>query len=92
VVAGRVAIVAEQRARLLEALRARGIDVAPSQANVLWLSAAGLEGSELAHRLQRHGVLVAAGGPLGDPARVRASVHGGDGADRLLRALDLALA
>jgi histidinol-phosphate aminotransferase len=92
VVAGRVATVAAERARLLETLRARHIDVAPSQANVLWLRAPGVDGAELAHRLERHGVLVANGGPLGDAARVRASIHGRHAGDRLLRALDRALA
>jgi histidinol-phosphate aminotransferase len=91
VVAGRASTVATERARLLEALRTRDIDVAPSQANVLWLGAPGVEGAELAHRLERHGVLVAAGALLGDGARVRASIHGREAGDRLLRALDLAL-
>jgi histidinol-phosphate aminotransferase len=89
VVAGRVATVAAERARLLEALGERGIDVAPSQANVLWLGAEGLDGAELAHRLERHGVIVAPGGPLGDDGHVRASIQGRGAGDRLLRALDL---
>jgi histidinol-phosphate aminotransferase len=92
VVAGRAATVAAERARLLEALRTREIDVSPSQANVLWLRALGVEGAELAHRLERHGILVAVGGPLGDGARVRVSIQGREAGDRLLRALDLALA
>jgi histidinol-phosphate aminotransferase len=92
VVAGRAATVATERARLLEALRTREIDVSPSQANVLWLGAPGVEGAELAYRLERHGILVAVGRPLGDGARVRASIQGREAGDRLLRALDLALA
>jgi histidinol-phosphate aminotransferase len=89
VVAGRVAAVADERERLLEAVRGLGLDVNPSQANVLWLAAPGVAGAELAHRLERHGVLVAPGGPLGDDARVRVSVHRRESGDQLLRALEL---
>lgn len=91
VVAERVASVHAERERLLAALAALDVDldVAPSQANVLWLSVAGVDGAELAHRLERQGVLVAPGGPLGDGARVRASVHRRAAGDRLLRALEL---
>ena len=89
VVAGRVAAVAGERERLLEAVRGLGLDVSPSQANVLWLAAPGVGGAELAHRLERHGVLVAPGGPLGDDARVRVSIHRRASGDRLLRALEL---
>jgi histidinol-phosphate aminotransferase len=81
--------VAGERERLLEAVRGLGLDVSPSQANVLWLAAPGVGGAELAHRLERHGVLVAPGGPLGDDARVRVSIHRRASGDRLLRALEL---
>jgi len=91
VVAGRVAAVSAERARLLEAVRASGIEAAPSQANFLWLRAGGLDGAELARRLERHGVIVAPGGPLGDGERVRAAVQRSEAADRLLRALELEL-
>jgi histidinol-phosphate aminotransferase len=91
VVAGRAVTVAAERARLREELRARALDVGASQANLVWMGARGLDGAELAHRLERHGVLVASGGPLGDAARVRAAIHGREAGDRLLRALDLAL-
>jgi histidinol-phosphate aminotransferase len=89
VVAGRAAVVASERARLLEAARALGADAVPSQANVLWLRADGVAGAELARRLERHGVIVAPGGPLGDGERVRASVQRPEAGDRLLRALEL---
>jgi histidinol-phosphate aminotransferase len=92
VVAGRCAMVASERARLSEALRDLGVDVAPSQANVLWLRADGVNGGELARRLDRHGVIVAAGGPLGDDARVRAAIQRPEAGDRLLRALELSAA
>jgi len=88
VVAGRSATVAAERARLLAAVRTLGIEAVPSQANVLWLRAAGVDGGELARRLERHGVIVAAGGPLGDGDRVRAAIHGREAGDRLLRALE----
>jgi histidinol-phosphate aminotransferase len=91
VVAGRAAVVAAERARLLEPLRALGVDVAPSQANVLWLRARGIDGAELARRLDRHGVIVAPGGALGDAERVRVTVQRPEAGDRLLRALELAL-
>jgi histidinol-phosphate aminotransferase len=91
VVAGRAAMVATQRARLVEGLRDLGLDVAPSQANVLWLRADAIDGGELAHRLERHGVIVAPGGPLGDAARVRATVQRPEAGDRLMRALELVL-
>src|ERR687888_859252 len=75
VVAGRAAAVDAERGRLLRAVRALGADVAESQANFLWLGFGALDGAELARRLARHGVIVAAGGPLGDGDRVRAAVH-----------------
>jgi histidinol-phosphate aminotransferase len=89
VVAGRAAMVAAERGRLSEAVRALGLQVTPSQANVLWLGAEGVNGGELARRLERHGVIVAPGGPLGDDAFVRVSIQRPEASDRLLRALEL---
>ena len=67
--------------------RGRGPRRAASQANVLWVAAPGLDGAELARRLERAGVVVAPGGPLGDAARVRVTVPPGrEDADRALRA------
>ena len=76
-----------------EALRERpGLTATPSQANVLWLRADGMPGAELAARMERTGVVVAGGGPLGDPDRVRVRVpHRPGHGERLLRALDLAV-
>src|ERR687887_406029 len=82
VVAGRAAAVDAERGRLLPAVRALGADVAESQANFLWLGFGALDGAELARRLERHGVIVAAGGPLGDGDRVRAAVHRREAGDR----------
>jgi hypothetical protein len=68
-------MVAAERARLTGAVRELGLQVTPSQANVLWLRAEGAGGGELARRLERHGIIVAPGGPLGDDARVRVSIQ-----------------
>jgi histidinol-phosphate aminotransferase len=92
VVAGRAAMVASERARLGDTLRDLGLQVAPSQANFLWLRADGVHGGELARRLDRHGVIVAPGGPLGDDAYVRAAIQRPEAGDRLLRALELSAA
>jgi histidinol-phosphate aminotransferase len=89
VVAGRAAMVTAERARVAGALRELGLHVAPSQANFLWLRADGVNGGELARRLERHGVIVAPGGPLGDDACVRAALQRPEAGDRLLRALEL---
>jgi histidinol-phosphate aminotransferase len=87
-VEARAAAVARERARLAGELTAAGFDVAPSQANVLWLQSEALDGGELARRLERARVLVAAGGALGDAARIRLTVPPDrEGADRALRAL-----
>jgi histidinol-phosphate aminotransferase len=88
IVAGRAAAVAVERMRLTEGARALGFRVASSQANVLWLAADGIDGAEVTRRLERTGVLVAAGGALGDARRVRLTVPPQpDAADRALRAL-----
>jgi histidinol-phosphate aminotransferase len=83
--------VSRERARLLEGMRALGLDAEPSQANFIWTRAPGLSGEELAGRLRRQGVIVAPGGPLGADDHVRATVRDGGAADRLLRALENAV-
>ena len=89
-VAKRARVVGAQRTRAVEALRDTAYEVQPSQANVLWLRLPGVDGAELAQRLERHAVLVQSGGGLGEPGHVRASVHLPEHVDRLLRALELA--
>lgn len=84
----RVRIVAEQRMRLMSDLRSRGIQVADSAANFLWVSAPGLSGGELAGRLADSGVIVAAGAPLGQQQHVRIAIRDSAASDRLLSALD----
>jgi histidinol-phosphate aminotransferase len=83
----RRSLVIEQRARVLHALHDLPVDAPPSEANFVWLHAAGLNGSELAGRLERAGVRVAPGGPLGADDHVRAAIRGAAGAERLLGAL-----
>jgi hypothetical protein len=93
VVTWRAAAVARERARLAPALRERGFDLAASEANVLCVAAAHIDGVELARRLERAGVIVAAGGALGDAARVRVNVPPRrDDADRVVPAFERAAA
>jgi histidinol-phosphate aminotransferase len=84
--------VAVERIRLTAALRRRGFEVADSQANFLWAAHPTLDGGELAARLSRAGVLVAAGAALGEPRHVRISLRNPAASDRLLTAIDGTLA
>jgi len=84
----RAAIVAHQRTRVVEALRDTPVEVQPSQANVLWMRVRGMDGAELARRLELHGVIVQAGGAIGQPDHIRASVHLAPHAERLMHALE----
>jgi histidinol-phosphate aminotransferase len=87
----RVAEIAAERVRLIAALRARRFDVTESQANFVWAAHLVVEGDDLAARLARAGVLVAAGSALGEPRHVRVAVHDDATSDRLLAALDKTL-
>ncbi len=90
--ARRGAAVAAAREPLRRSLRELGLDVAPSQANVLWCAHRDLPGAELAARLRRSGIVVADGGPLGDPARVRITIPAAEEHGlRLVRAVELAV-
>ncbi len=91
-IAHRVATICEQRPRLTAALRERGFVLSDSQANFLWAAHPALEGAELANRLARAGVLIAAGDALGEPGHVRIGLYSSGAGDRLLDALDKALA
>jgi histidinol-phosphate/aromatic aminotransferase/cobyric acid decarboxylase-like protein len=90
-IARRRALVIEQRVRVLGALHDLPVDAPPSEANFVWLHAAGLTGAQLAGRLERHGVRVAPGGPLGADDHVRTAIRGAAGTERLLGALTQAL-
>ena len=86
VLARRVATVRAERARLTDVLRGRGLHVARSEANVLWIGADGIDGGELAARLHRAKVRVAEGARFGDPSRIRVAVQTRPAGDRLLAA------
>jgi histidinol-phosphate aminotransferase len=73
------------------ALRERGFEVSESQANFLWAAHPTLSGSELATRLARTGVLIAAGDALGEPQHVRIALVSARATDRVLNAVDKAL-
>src|SRR5207244_3366869 len=60
----RRSMVVEQRRRVLDALHDLPVDAPPSEANFVWLHAAGVDGAGLAARLEQAGVIVAPGGPL----------------------------
>lgn len=81
-------LVISQRRRLEGALGGLPVDAAPSQANFVWMSSPGLTGAELAGRLERAGVIVAPGAPLGDERHVRVSIRGPAATERLLQALE----
>ena len=92
VIEQRVRRVSQERERLTTALRQRHFDVSNSQANFVWVAHPTIDGSELAARLARSGILVAAGDALGEPRHVRVSVHDDASSTRFLSALDRALA
>jgi histidinol-phosphate aminotransferase len=87
----RRAMVTEQRARIMAALRDLPADATDSQANFVWLAAEGLTGAQLAVRLGRERVTVAPGGPLGAEDHIRASIRDAGATGRLLSALEKAL-
>jgi histidinol-phosphate aminotransferase len=89
--AQRVAVVRVERAMLTAQLRARGFQVSDSQANFLWAAHPRLRGGELAARLERAGVLVAAGAALGEPDHMRIALRDRGASTRLLAAIDKAL-
>jgi histidinol-phosphate aminotransferase len=83
----RRALVREQRARIYAGLEGLRVTAAPSQANFVWLRAEGMNGEELASRLEQARVRVALGGPLGDERYVRAAIRDEHATTRLLWAL-----
>jgi histidinol-phosphate aminotransferase len=89
--AQRVQTICQERPRLTASLRERGFDVTDSQANFLWAAHPSLPGAELAARLARAGVLVAAGDALGAPRHVRIAIRSAAASSRLLSAVDKAI-
>jgi histidinol-phosphate aminotransferase len=70
-VAGRVAHARHGRARLLEAMRAAGLEPEPSQANFVYAEVPGREGAEVANALLSEGVIVRALAGFGAPGAIR---------------------
>jgi histidinol-phosphate aminotransferase len=89
--AKRVRRVSKERMRLTTALRQRHIEVSDSQANFLWVAHPTLDGGELATRLARSGILVAAGDALGEPRHIRILIRDEAASTRLINAIDRAL-
>ena len=89
--ARRQQVVVERR-RLLDELTSLPVDATPSQANVLWLRAPGMTGLELADKLRRGGVIVAPGAAVGANEHVRATIQSRVASERLVQALQSALA
>jgi histidinol-phosphate aminotransferase len=87
-IARRRALVIEQRRRIERALPDLSVDAPESQANFVWLHSPGFTGSQLAAHMEKQGVTVAPGGPLGADDHVRASIRGSVATDRLLSALE----
>jgi histidinol-phosphate aminotransferase len=79
--------VARERKVLTEQLRELGVDVTDSQANFLWIRVPDLSGDQLANALRKQGVIVAAGGPLGEDHHIRAAVRNQQASTRLLHAV-----
>jgi len=86
----RIQAICEERPRLTGGLRARGFEVADSQANFLWAAHPELAGSELAARMAQAGVLVAAGDALGEPRHVRIAIRSKQATERVLDAIEKA--
>ncbi len=87
----RVRGICAERPRLTAGLRERGFEVSESQANFVWAAHPAVGGAELAARLARAGVLVAAGDALGEPHHVRVAVYSPPATDRFLDAVVKAL-
>lgn len=88
IVARRVQSVAHERAVVTEGLRERSFEVTDSQANFVWAAHPTIDGGELAARLARAGVLIAAGDALGEPRHVRIALRDPAATTRLLDAVD----
>jgi len=81
-----------ERTRLADALADLNVDAAPSQTNTLWMSAPGIEGEELAKRLDHLALKVKAGATFGATDHIRVQVRDQATSDRFIQTLELALA
>jgi histidinol-phosphate aminotransferase len=89
-VAARAKTIAANRARLTITAREFGYELPDSHANFLWLAFKSVSGPELSARMERAHVLVASGGPLGEPDHVRLTVPAREEhMTRVIRALEL---
>lgn len=79
--------VQDERLRTAAALREIGARVAGSQTSALWIGVDGLDGAELAARLDRAKVTVATGARFGDTEHVRAQVISRQTGERLVEAV-----
>jgi histidinol-phosphate aminotransferase len=86
----RRAQVLEQRARFAEGIAGMPLEGPASQANFVWLASPGMSGLELAARLERAQVIVAAGQALGDEEHVRVAIRDELTTTRLLNAFERA--
>lgn len=84
-------LVIGQRVRLREGLAHLPLSGPESQANFMWVAAAGMKGLELAARLERAQVIVAAGQALGDEEHVRIAIRDEAATARVLSAFERAL-
>jgi len=76
-----------ERRALVAALQELGMLVHPSQAGAVWVRAPDRDGAELHALLERAGVLVQSGAPLGDDRHVRITARDDAATARLVRAL-----
>lgn len=83
----RVRDVAREREGLTRELQRLGLLVGPSQSSTVWVRAPDGDGPGLHARLERSGVLVQSGSPLGDARHVRIAVRDPAARERLVRAL-----
>jgi histidinol-phosphate aminotransferase len=86
-VEARIATIGQERPRVQRELQSLGFEVDISQANFLWAAHPEITGAELAARLERSGILVAAGDALGEPQHVRIALRSSTASDRLLDAV-----
>ncbi|MFA4927579.1 MAG: histidinol-phosphate transaminase [Patulibacter sp.] len=86
-VTARAAANARERDRLTAELTTLGLMVTPSQSCAVWVRPSDGDGSGLVTRLEQGGVIVQAGGPLGDPSHVRITVRDGTATERITRVL-----
>ncbi len=88
----RAASIATNRAVLTGTARELGYEVTDSHANFLWMTLPGVDGAELHARLERNHIIVASGGPLGEPGHIRLTVPAREEhMTRVTRALEIAV-